>query len=163
MSCLWRNGGDGEKSKTTEKYLIHKKWTFENIQDAQKIIENEFTPISDARSSAEFRKTAAKNLLLKFFEETKMGSLPHDSAIKHVTGESVYVNDIQVGEQMLYGHLVYSKHAHAQINLKVLKKRGINGVKAILSYKDIPGQIRWDRLFMMNLAWLKMKLILSGK
>jgi len=59
-----------KRAKSTEEYLIQKKWTFENIQHAQKIIENEFTPISDARSGAEFRKTAAKNLLIKFFEET---------------------------------------------------------------------------------------------
>ncbi len=66
--------------------------------------------------------------------------LLHDSIIKHVTGESVYVNDIPVGEQLLYGHLVYSKHAHAGIMIKNLAKaRELKGIKAILSYKDIPG------------------------
>ena len=69
-----------------------------------------------------------------------MESFPHDSAIKHVTGESVYVNDIQAGELMLYGHLVYSKHVHAMICVKDLEKaKAVNGVKAILSYKDITG------------------------
>ncbi len=66
--------------------------------------------------------------------------LPHDSAIKHVTGESVYVNDINIGDQMLYGHLVYSKHAHAKIeSVNIKKALELEGVKAILSHKNIPG------------------------
>ena len=28
-------------------------------------------------------------------------SIPHDSAIKHVSGESVYINDFQVNSQLL--------------------------------------------------------------
>ncbi len=69
-----------------------------------------------------------------------MRILPHDSAIKHVTGESVYVNDIQIGEQMLYGHLVYSKIAHANLKVGSLDKaKALKGVRAILSYEDIPG------------------------
>ena len=35
------------------------------------ILKEEFQPLSDARSGKEFRKLAAKNLLLKFYEETK--------------------------------------------------------------------------------------------
>lgn len=66
--------------------------------------------------------------------------LPHDSAIKHVTGESVYVNDINIGDQMLHGHLVCSKHAFAKIKSVDYKKAlNIKGVKAILSWEDIPG------------------------
>ncbi len=69
-----------------------------------------------------------------------MSLLPQDSANKHVTGESIYVNDIQVGEQMLFGHLVCSKQAQAKIkSISYEKARTLSGVKAILSYKDIPG------------------------
>lgn len=64
----------------------------------------------------------------------------HESAKKHVTGESVYVNEIEAGEQMLFGHLVYSAHAHALIKAKGLEKaKKVDGVRAILSYKDITG------------------------
>jgi len=74
--------------------------------------------------------------------------LPHDSAIKHVTGESVYVNDINIGDQMLYGHLVYSKHAHAKIKLINIKKAlELDGVRSILSYKDIPGENQMGPVF----------------
>ncbi len=73
---------------------------------------------------------------------------PHDSAIKHVTGESVYVNDINIGDQMLYGHLVYSKYAHANIkSINTKKALELDGVKAIVSYKDIPGANQMGPVF----------------
>ena len=50
-------------------YEKNKEWKFEIILKASKILYDEFTPISDARSGAEFRRLAAKNLLIKFFEE----------------------------------------------------------------------------------------------
>jgi xanthine dehydrogenase small subunit len=67
-------GGMAEMPKRaikTEQFLRNKKWTFENIVAGSKILYEEFTPISDARSGAEFRRLAAKNLLIKFYEETK--------------------------------------------------------------------------------------------
>jgi len=41
----------------------------ENMVQAQALIEEDFTPISDARSGAEYRRIAAKNLLLKMYYE----------------------------------------------------------------------------------------------
>jgi len=74
--------------------------------------------------------------------------LPHDSSIKHVTGESVYVNDIQIGDQILYGHLVYSKYAHANIkSINTKKALELDSVKAIVSYKDIPGANQMGPVF----------------
>ncbi len=67
-------------------------------------------------------------------------SIPHDSAIKHVSGESVYIDDIQVNSQLLIGRVVYSPHAHAKIksiDLSAAKK--LKGVHAVLCSKDIPG------------------------
>jgi xanthine dehydrogenase large subunit len=67
-------------------------------------------------------------------------SIPHDSAIKHVSGQSVYIDDMPVHDQLLIGRVVYSKHAHAKIialNLDAAKK--LAGVHAVLCYKDIPG------------------------
>jgi xanthine dehydrogenase large subunit len=69
-----------------------------------------------------------------------MKPLLHDSILKHVTGESVYVNDIQVNDQLLHGHLVYSKVAHAKFKIGNLDKaKALNGIKAILTYENIPG------------------------
>lgn len=54
----------------TETWLTGKVWTRETVEAAMPIIDTEFTPISDARASAEFRRVAARNLLLKFWYET---------------------------------------------------------------------------------------------
>ncbi len=61
-----------KRAASTEKYLLNKEWSIENVNKAAKILKEEFKPISDARSGSEFRKIAAKNLLIKFYEETKL-------------------------------------------------------------------------------------------
>ncbi|MBN2175536.1 MAG: xanthine dehydrogenase small subunit [Bacteroidales bacterium] len=60
-----------KRAKQTEAFLTGKVWNETNVTEAMKFLKEEFQPISDARSGAEFRKLAAKNLLLKFFEERK--------------------------------------------------------------------------------------------
>ncbi len=51
----------------TEKQLLGKVWNLENIKAATLFIPKDFTPISDARSGADYRMEAAKNLLVKMF------------------------------------------------------------------------------------------------
>ncbi|HKZ41565.1 MAG TPA: FAD binding domain-containing protein, partial [Candidatus Hodarchaeales archaeon] len=66
-------GGMAEKTKrakNAEQFLIGKKWNRETVERAMPLIDKDFSPISDARGSAEFRKIAARNLLLKFWRET---------------------------------------------------------------------------------------------
>lgn len=67
-------------------------------------------------------------------------NLPHDSAVKHVSGQSVYIDDIPVNSQLLVGRVVYSKYAHAKIkSLDVSDAKNLEGIYAVLTYKDIPG------------------------
>ncbi|MFA5974302.1 MAG: xanthine dehydrogenase molybdopterin binding subunit [Lentimicrobiaceae bacterium] len=74
----------------------------------------------------------------------KTADLKHDSAIKHVTGQSVYVNDIAANRQLI-GRVVYSPEAHARISLIDIKAASkLNGVVAILTHKDIPGINQMD-------------------
>ena len=54
-----------------ETFLMGVEWTRENIEKAMDMIYTEFTPLTDARAGAEFRKLAAKNLLLKFWNDTQ--------------------------------------------------------------------------------------------
>jgi len=69
-----------------------------------------------------------------------MTSPPHESAVKHVTGEAVYIDDILVNERLLVGRVVYSPHAHARIkSFDLSAARKVSGVHAVLSYQDIPG------------------------
>jgi xanthine dehydrogenase large subunit len=65
----------------------------------------------------------------------------HESAYKHVSGESIYVDDITVHEQLLIGHVVYSSYAHAKIkSFDLTRAKAYPGVHSILSYQDIPGK-----------------------
>lgn len=66
--------------------------------------------------------------------------IPHESAIKHVTGQAVYVDDILLSQQLLVGRVVYSPHAHARIkSFDLIKARAVPGIHAVLSYQNIPG------------------------
>ena len=68
-------------------------------------------------------------------------SFYHESAVKHVTGESVFIEDIPVHDQLLHGRVVYSRHAHATINgVDVSKARTVSGVISIFTAADIPGE-----------------------
>jgi xanthine dehydrogenase small subunit len=58
------------RATTAEHFLLGKKWNRQTVELAMPLIDKDFTPISDARGSAEFRKVAARNLLLKFWTET---------------------------------------------------------------------------------------------
>jgi xanthine dehydrogenase small subunit len=59
-----------KRAATAEKFLFGKKWNREVVEQAMPLIDKDFTPISDVRGSAEFRKIAARNLLLKFWTDT---------------------------------------------------------------------------------------------
>jgi xanthine dehydrogenase small subunit len=65
-----------KRAKCTEASLLQKEWSVENIEKASQILFEEFSPISDARCSAEFRKTIARNLLLKFYYENSFAYDP---------------------------------------------------------------------------------------
>jgi xanthine dehydrogenase iron-sulfur cluster and FAD-binding subunit A len=60
-----------KRAELTEKFLKGKLWTRPVIEEAQALIDKDFNPISDVRGSAEFRRIAARNLLLKFWSDTK--------------------------------------------------------------------------------------------
>ena len=66
-------GGMAECTKRatkTEMSLLGKEWNEENIKKACVYLNNDFEPISDARSGKEFRSLVAGNLLLKFYYDT---------------------------------------------------------------------------------------------
>jgi xanthine dehydrogenase small subunit len=63
-----------KRAKTAETYLLKKKWSRTNIEVAMELIYNEFEPLSDARAESEFRRVAAKNLLMKFFNDLQINN-----------------------------------------------------------------------------------------
>ena len=58
------------RAKKAEEYLLGKEWNEEHVEEAAKILEEEFTPLSDMRASAWYRKTVAANLLRGFYVES---------------------------------------------------------------------------------------------
>ncbi|HTY58136.1 MAG TPA: xanthine dehydrogenase small subunit [Bacteroidota bacterium] len=67
-------GGMAERTKrasNTEQFLVGKRWSRETVEEAAGILPRDFRPITDVRGSAEFRMAAAKNLLLRFWLDSK--------------------------------------------------------------------------------------------
>jgi len=66
-------GGMAERTKRAaraEAFLRGKPWKRDVVEEAGAVIQSDFTPISDVRGSAEMRRIAARNLLLKFWHDT---------------------------------------------------------------------------------------------
>jgi xanthine dehydrogenase small subunit len=73
-SVVLAYGGMAEKTKRaelTEKFLRGKPWTRDVVEQVQQFVVRDFNPISDVRGSTEFRMIAARNLILKFWNDTK--------------------------------------------------------------------------------------------
>src|SRR5438874_2645425 len=66
--------------------------------------------------------------------------LPHDSAATHVTGESIFLDDLPPLAGELLAGIVPSPLAHGRLRrLDVSAARNIPGVHAVLAAADIPG------------------------
>jgi len=65
-------------------------------------------------------------------------TIPRKDARDITTGRAKYLNDIQL-KNMLYGKVLRSPHAHANIrNIDTSRAKKLPGVKAVLTYKDVP-------------------------
>jgi xanthine dehydrogenase large subunit len=81
-------------------------------------------------------------------------SLPHDSALRHVSGTAIYVDDLPEPAGLLHVHLGMSKKAHAKIvSMDLTAVRASPGVAVVLTAADIPGEndvspvVHDDKLF----------------
>lgn len=66
-----------------EQALLHQPWNRATVAAACQALEQDFTPLSDARASAEYRRQIAKNLLLRYYEWMQ-GEAPETEAVPHV-------------------------------------------------------------------------------
>ena len=67
-------------------------------------------------------------------------SVAHDSAIKHVSGAALYIDDLPEPRDLLHAHVRLSEHAHARIvRLDVTEVPRVPGVAAVMTARDIPG------------------------
>lgn len=125
-------------------------------------LKSEFTPIDDARGTAGYRRSLITKLWEAFVAgdpgQTEPGSfdfveapppweadatraLRHESAVGHVTGGAMYVDDTAQHRRMLDVWPICSKHAHARITRRdASAARAMPGVVAVLMAEDIPGE-----------------------
>jgi xanthine dehydrogenase molybdopterin binding subunit/xanthine dehydrogenase small subunit len=151
------------RARKAEHALLGKPWCAETVKEILPLLEAEFTPISDVRGSAEYRRALITSLFEKFYfdalgEATKLTSArhdqslltsaatqrrlkapPHESAHKHVTGEAVYTDDQPAGALEVWP--VCSPHAHARILSRgATAARAMPGIHAVLLAEDVPGE-----------------------
>src|SRR3954470_9003233 len=70
--------------------------------------------------------------------------IPHDSARGHVSGESIFLDDVSPARNEVFIDFVGSPGAHGQlISIDVSEARKLPGVVAIYTHEDIPGEKRW--------------------
>lgn len=145
------------RAKKTEAALLGKAWNRETTQAVEPILRAEFAPISDVRGSAEYRNGLIVNLFEKFFVgETQCvvvqdatvepvsptASRPpaHESAHKHVSGESIYTDDFGAKRNLLEVWPVCAPHARAKILARdASAAKTMPGVAAVLLAEDVPG------------------------
>jgi xanthine dehydrogenase molybdopterin binding subunit/xanthine dehydrogenase small subunit len=153
------------RAKKTEALLLGKPWNEQTMRDAQNALAAEFAPIDDHRSGAAFRRDLVTSLFEKFFrgetsasqdvpirferdaatschvdESDASRGLSHESAIGHVTGGALYVDDVARRRDMLEIWPVMSPHAHASvISIDIAEAAREPGVVCVLTAKDVPG------------------------
>ncbi len=143
------------RAKKAEQMLVGTKldeWTRRPLP-----LSDEFTPMSDVRGSAEFRRSVIAGLFAKFvsgerseamdealgFEDsvpTRDELLRHESALGHVTGRSQYAFDQALKRPMLEAWSVLSKVARGKLlKVDISAAETMPGVRKILTAADVPG------------------------
>ncbi len=150
------------RAHKAETALLGKAWTAETIAAAKVALAEEFTPISDTRGSADYRRWVIAGMFEKFFTDSTrepskpddtllsdtlkdhfetdcpLQSVPHESGHLHVTGEARYTDDVTRG--MLETFIVTSPHARARILRRdVSAAQAMPGIRAVLLAEDVPG------------------------
>jgi xanthine dehydrogenase large subunit len=158
-------GGVAERPRRalqTEALLVGRKLTDTADHAIAEVLRNEFEPIDDARGGADYRRRLVVSLWEKFVsgersqaQDAELGfladhkwsvdessrSMHHESAVGHVTGRALYVDDTAQRRRMLEVWPVCAPHARARILRRdAAKARQVPGVHAVLLAEDIPGE-----------------------
>ncbi len=67
--------GTPHRAQKTEAALLGQPWTASTIEQAALAMAEDYTPMSDMRASAEYRQTAAQNMLRRYFAEMSGASV----------------------------------------------------------------------------------------
>ncbi len=153
------------RARKTEAFLVGKPWNAATVRAAHAVLAGEFTPIDDVRSGVTFRRGLINSLFEKFWlGETSAAqdgelsfapstckhaepagdresfTLKHESAIGHVTGTAIYVDDQARRRPMLEMWPVLAKHARAVLDkVDISAASAMPGIVCVLTADDIPG------------------------
>lgn len=143
------------RARKTEQALIGRSWAEAGSVEILDLLASEFAPLDDLRGSAAYRSLVITDLFLKYlageedeleapvsapFEQGNGNSRAHESAIGHVTGRALYVDDVAMKSGTLALALVRSPEARARFVITDLTAaEQAPGVKAVLTAADIPG------------------------
>jgi xanthine dehydrogenase small subunit len=61
--------GVPKRARAAEAALVGKPWEAATVQAAMAALDGDFTPLSDMRASADYRREAARNMLLRYFHD----------------------------------------------------------------------------------------------
>src|SRR5688500_8826463 len=76
-------------------------------------------------------------------------NIPHDSARGHVSGESVFLDDVPPARNELFVDVVGSPYAHGKlVSVDTSAAMRVPGVVAIFTAHDIPGHNRFGPVVM---------------
>ncbi len=123
---------------------------------AMEMLDAEFTPIDDVRGSATYRKALIVGLWHKFVTGDQseaqdvlptfdnvvpaLKCLPHESAVGHVCGSALYVDDVAAKRKMLEIWPVMAPHARAKIISRDMSEAAkMPGIIKVLVAEDVPG------------------------
>ena len=150
------------RARRAEELLEGQPWGPESIGWAMAALAVTFTPLDDVRAGVEFRRGLVVSLFEKFVrgEESEAQDKPllygesdpwptddagrelrHESAVGHVTGRAIYVDDQASRHgRMLEVWPVMAPHAHARIKgVDVSRAKALPGVVRVLTAADVPG------------------------
>lgn len=158
------------RARKTESLLVGKAWNEASLASALSLLSEEFAPIDDHRSGAAFRRDLITGLFEKFFrgessaaqdapisfEADEEGApsacrvreanadgraLSHESAVGHVTGSALYVDDVAARRDMLVLWPVTSPHARTRVlSIDTSAAERAPGVACVMTAKDVPGR-----------------------
>ena len=120
--------------------------------DVLDMLERSFTPLSDVRGSAVYRRALVRGLFEKFVGDEAVeptlfqarfdggSGMPHESAMGHVSGAARYVGDAALSRPMLELWAIRSKVACGTIEgIDLSAVKSSPGIAAVLTAADIPG------------------------
>ncbi|XP_012510616.1 PREDICTED: aldehyde oxidase 4-like [Propithecus coquereli] len=141
------------------KQLVGRQWDDQMLTDACRwVLDEIYIPPAAKGGMVEYKRTLIISLLFKFYLKVRQGlnkmcvdpyqhpqdpvghPVMHQSAIKHATGEAVFIDDMPPINQELFLAIVTSTRAHAKIiSIDISEALALPGVVDVITAEDVPG------------------------